>query len=118
MYFEKKEVFVMTQTEQVERIEDKRNHDGNAGAFLLGSLIGGLTAAAAMLLYAPQSGVKTQEQIRNKASELRADAEKTIQRGREAAEDSIAMSLNSAADRLEKMAESLNHQAEEIKGIS
>jgi gas vesicle protein len=100
---------------QTERRQEIRNHNGNAGAFLIGSILGGLTAAAAMLLYAPRSGVETQELIRQKADEFRSEAEKTIQDRRQVAEESVAMRLNSVAGRLEEVATTLNQQAEDMK---
>ena len=39
--------------------------------FLLGILLGGIAGAAAMLLYAPQSGGETREQIKKKGREAR-----------------------------------------------
>ena len=44
----------MAHNEQMEQLEVRQDRDGNTGAFLLGSLFGGLAAAAAMLLFAPQ----------------------------------------------------------------
>jgi gas vesicle protein len=43
----------------------------NTKTVLLGLLIGGLTGAAAMLLYAPQSGKRTRTQIRRESIQLR-----------------------------------------------
>ena len=108
----------MAQTEQIEQMEVRQDHNGNAGAFLLGSLLGGLTAAAAMLLYAPQSGAETQEQIRKKADELRGDFENEIQNRRHAAEESISTSLKNVAGKLEQVAENLNQRAEGLKETS
>jgi gas vesicle protein len=115
---DEKEVCLMAQTEQMEQLEVEENRNGNPGAFLLGTLLGGLTAAAAMLLYAPQSGVETQEQIRKKAYELRDDFENEIQNRRLDAEDSISTSLKNVAGRLEKVAENLNQRAEDLKETS
>ena len=105
----------MTHTENNDQIG---NRNGNAGAFLIGSILGGLTAAAAMLLYAPQSGVETQELLRSKANELRMEAEKTFQNRRQAAEESIGTRLSSVAGRLEEVATTLNQQAEDMKDTS
>jgi gas vesicle protein len=108
----------MEENGKTEHIEEKRNHNGNAGAFLIGTLIGGLTAAITMFLYTPQSGVEAQDLIRKKADGLKVEAEKTIQKGRQAAEDRIAMSLSGAAEKLEQLATTLNQQAEQIKESS
>jgi len=47
------------------------------GAFLLGFIIGGLSGAVVALLMAPQSGVETRNQIKEKAIELSEEAEKS-----------------------------------------
>ena len=49
------------------------DHD-DFGSFLFGVLVGGLAGAAAGLLLAPQSGEQTRVQIREKAIELRDQA--------------------------------------------
>jgi gas vesicle protein len=46
--------------------------------FLTGILVGGLAGAAAMLLFAPQSGKRTRAQIRQQSRELRDQAAETI----------------------------------------
>jgi len=108
----------MAHNEQMEQLEVRQDRDGNTGAFLLGSLFGGLTAAAAMLLFAPQSGVETQEQIRKKADELKADLETEFQNRRNSAEESIALNLKNVAGKLEQVATTLNQRAEEVKESS
>jgi gas vesicle protein len=53
---------------------------------LFGALIGGLVGAIAMLLFAPQSGKQTRDQIQNKSIELRdrttRDIKKTFEKVR------------------------------------
>ncbi len=51
--------------------EEHAEDINNAKNILIGLLIGGLAGAAAMLLFAPQSGKRTRAQIQNKAIELR-----------------------------------------------
>ncbi|HPS41901.1 MAG TPA: YtxH domain-containing protein [Anaerolineaceae bacterium] len=43
----------------------------NFGAFLVGFLVGGITGAIVSLLYAPASGDKTREVLKDKAIELK-----------------------------------------------
>lgn len=47
--------------------------------FFAGILLGSLAGAATMLLFAPQSGRKTRNQIQQKATELRAQALGTVE---------------------------------------
>ena len=66
----------------------------NRQNFLLGILIGGVAGAVAALLYAPQSGSETREQIKDKAGEagkrasevaggVKESAQKATAKGRE-----------------------------------
>ena len=52
-------------------IEESRYDTNNIKSVLLGLLIGGLIGAAAMLLYAPQSGKRTRTRIRQENIQLR-----------------------------------------------
>jgi gas vesicle protein len=61
------------------------------GVFAAGLLIGGLAAGAAALLFAPQSGEKTRELIKEKSIELRDQAQMT-------AEEAMARAEAIAAD--------------------
>lgn len=97
------------------QLENRQNGKGNFGTFLAGSIIGGLSAAAMMLLYAPRSGTETQEQLRERADELRIDAENAVENTRHAAEDSFASGLKSIAGKLGKIASTLDRQATEIR---
>lgn len=61
-------------------------HDEGAGAgsILLAFILGAVSGAAVALLYAPQSGRETREQLGEKANEARARAAEAAARGREA----------------------------------
>jgi gas vesicle protein len=52
------------------------NGKNHGGTFMLGVLVGGIGAAVAGLLLAPQSGERTREQIREKADESGRRAER------------------------------------------
>ena len=54
-----------------DQIEEQDFDRRNTKNVLFGLLIGSLAGAAAMLLFAPQSGKKTRSQIRLKSSQLR-----------------------------------------------
>ena len=47
------------------------DNDLDFGAFLLGTILGGLVGAAVALLFAPQSGEETRMMIRDKGIEIR-----------------------------------------------
>jgi gas vesicle protein len=49
----------------------KSRYNNNPIGVLLGVLVGGVAGASAMLLFAPQSGKQTRDQIEEKALELR-----------------------------------------------
>lgn len=51
--------------------EKQVNQTGNTKNVFLGLLVGGLVGAIAMLLFAPQSGKQTRDQIQDKGIELR-----------------------------------------------
>ncbi len=94
------------------------NNNGKFGTFILGSAIGGLMGAAAMLLTAPQSGEETQDLIRSRVTDLRKDAEGTITNGRHSAETIVNDARNSLANWLQRSASALEQQAEEVRPSS
>jgi gas vesicle protein len=81
-----------------------------AGNFLAGILIGGLAGAAAVLLFVPQSGKETREQIRQKAMELRDQTTASV-------EDVVVQVRTKAGqikDDVSEKAKELKHQGEDV----
>jgi gas vesicle protein len=58
----------------------KRTYKTNPMRILLGLLIGGLVGVVTMLLFAPQSGKQTRDQIEEKAIELRDETTKNVKK--------------------------------------
>jgi gas vesicle protein len=58
----------------------KRTFNHNPQRVLLGLLIGGLAGVVTMLLFAPQSGKQTRDQIEEKAIELRDQTTKNLKK--------------------------------------
>jgi gas vesicle protein len=59
--------------------QELRHYNNNVFGIFIGLLIGGLAGAAAMLLWAPQSGKDTRIQIQKKGIELRDQTSKMIE---------------------------------------
>ncbi len=79
------------------------------GAFLVGLVVGGVSAAAAALLLAPQSGEETRTIIKDKSIELRDKAQQTY-------EETIARAeavINEAARQIKKQPEVETKQPDE-----
>jgi gas vesicle protein len=81
----------------------------------MGLVWGALTSAAVTLLLAPQSGETTQERIRNKAYDLRDDAERTYEQGRRSLMTTMDQARQSAAAWLDQGSEMLQKQAEDLR---
>ena len=62
-------------------IEEYAYSLSNTKYVLIGLLIGGLAGAAAMLLFAPQTGKRTRAQIQTKSIQLRDRTTKNIKKG-------------------------------------
>ena len=58
----------------------KRTYKNNPQRVLLGLVIGGLAGVVTMLLFAPQSGKQTRDQIEEKAIELRDQTTKNLKK--------------------------------------
>ena len=80
-------------------IEEHVYNAKNTKTILLGLLIGGLTGAAATLLYAPQSGKQLRSQIRQESIQLRDRATSGIE---EAVEQARAVTNRITAEVQEK----------------
>jgi gas vesicle protein len=60
-------------------------NDNSGSSFFAGLLIGGIIGAVLGLLFAPQSGDKTREQLRGKVDELASLGKSAWEEGKEAA---------------------------------
>ena len=76
------------------------------GAFVVGFLVGGLSAGVAALLFAPQSGAETRAMIKEKSIELRDQAQQSLEEALARAE-AIADEARTHAD---EMARTLKEQ--------
>lgn len=63
---------------------------GSKGGFLKGAVLGALAGITAGVLFAPKSGKETREDIKNKAVELKANAEKMYADAAAAVERKVA----------------------------
>jgi gas vesicle protein len=104
----------MVENEEVIQM-DTNHRNGNFGAFLLGTIVGGLIATTTTLLFAPQSGEQTQQQIKDRAIALRTEAEGKIEQGRQSAGDAVKRARSSVADWLEQGAKVIDKRAEDIR---
>ena len=103
------------------------DHQDNFGAFLAGLLLGGLAGGITALLFAPQSGEETRTIIRDKAIELRDQAnetmEETLSKAEKAANDTVKQAENAfnqakarAAEVAKKSQVILEEQKEKLSG--
>jgi gas vesicle protein len=63
--------------------DHERDGFADAGAFVLGALVGGAVAGIVMLLNAPRSGAETRSDIRQRGLDLRVQAEQAAAAARE-----------------------------------
>jgi len=83
------------------------------GAFLTGFFVGGLIGAGVALIFAPQSGEETREQIRQKGINLGEQASQAAEEARYKAEQALSearVKLDEAAVDLQKRAKELQDQ--------
>jgi len=64
----------------MENTIEEHTYGNNTKNVLIGLLIGSLAGAAAMLLFAPQSGKRTRDQIQQKSIQLRDQTSKKVQK--------------------------------------
>ncbi|MBN1921794.1 MAG: YtxH domain-containing protein [Anaerolineae bacterium] len=81
------------------------------GAFLTGFFVGGLIGAAAAILFAPQSGEETRDQLAHKAGELTEQATKVADEARARAEKA----LGDAREKLNEATQDLQTRAKELQ---
>lgn len=87
----------MRNQEDLPYIVVERSSDGGFGSFLLGALVG----AGLALLFAPQSGEETQEEIRARAKRLRAAAEERMREAQLTIENRLEHAREGVESRVE-----------------
>lgn len=90
----------MREHDEVPYIVIERESGGGFGSFILGALVG----AGLALLFAPQSGEETQEEIRARAKRLRS-----------AAEDRVRDAQRGLEERLDQAREGVQHRVDTVK---
>jgi gas vesicle protein len=92
----------------------EKNGNNTTGAFILGSLIGGVAGFVYATLSAPKSGAEMQSELRERARALKAEADGRIASGRTTIKKSIDERRIAIADWLEQGANMLDQGAKEI----
>ena len=87
------------------------NQENDFGTFLMGFFVGALLGAAAGMLFAPQSGEETREQIHKKSIELTEQATQKADEARAKAEQL----LGEARHKLEDATKDLQTRAKELQ---
>ncbi len=87
------------------------NHENDIGTLVVGFFLGALVGAAMALLFAPQSGEETRDQIRQKSIELSEQAQDKAEETRAKAE---AM-LHDARHKFDEATEELQTRAKELQ---
>ena len=87
------------------------NQESEFGTFVVGFFFGAMLGAAAGLLFAPQSGQETRDQIREKSIELSEQATEKAEEAREKAESLLA----DAREKFEEATKELQSRAHEMQ---
>ena len=90
-------VLIMRNQEDLPYILVERDSGGSFGSFCLGALVG----AGLALLFAPQSGEETQDEIRVRAQKLRAAAEERMREAQLTLEDRLGNVKDGVESRVE-----------------
>ena len=77
----------------------ERERGGGFGSFVLGALVG----AGLALLFAPQSGEETQEEIKRRARRLRAQAEERVRAAQEELESRLEQTREGVQTRVDSV---------------
>ncbi len=88
---------------------------GGVGSFLVGALVG----AGLALLFAPQTGEETQEEIRERAKKLRSVAEERIKEAQQVLElrlEGVREELHERVDQIKEAVDSGRQAAVEARG--
>jgi gas vesicle protein len=93
----------MRDRDDVPHIIIERDGGGGLGGFILGALIG----AGLALLFAPQSGEETQEEIRARASKLKGAAQDRVKEAQERFEHRLADARENVKTRVEGVKEAI-----------
>ena len=81
----------------------EREGGGGLGSFILGALVG----AGLALLFAPQSGEKTQKEIKTKALEFKDAAQERVREAQSTLEDRLSVARESVQARVETVREAV-----------
>lgn len=100
------------ETHMEERTSSRR---ASGWSWMKGAFVGALIGSVAALLFAPQSGDQTKQNLRKQGEELREDLEKRLMEGRLVAENNVASARATVADWLTQGSELLSKQADEVR---
>jgi gas vesicle protein len=93
----------------------EREGGGGLGSFILGALVG----AGLALLFAPQSGEETQEEIKTRALKLKDAAHDRVREAQQSLENRLSAARESVQSRVESVREAVEsgrHAASEARG--